>query len=74
MNISNAVSTLATEDELQDLALLCLVGCVADDLLSITDSEAMYNTIVSIESEEHRINAVCDVRADKIIELCLTGK
>jgi len=74
MNLSNTVLTLATEDELQDLALLEVVGEITDDLLSFTDSDAMYNILSAIENEEESIEMLCEARADRIVELCLTGK
>jgi len=74
MNLSNTVLTLATSDELQDMALLSIVGEITDDLLSFTDSDAMYNVLSAIENEEESIEMLCEARADRIVELCLTGK
>jgi len=74
MNLSNTVLTLATPKELQDLALLEVVGEITDDLLSFTDSDAMHNVILAIETEISMIEYVCGKRANRIVELCLTGK
>jgi len=74
MTLSNTVLTLATADELQELALLSIVGEITDDLLSFTDSDAMYNVILTIEEQELQIEIDCMKRANRIVELCLTGK
>lgn len=74
MDLSNTVLTLATADELQELALLSIIGEITDDIFSFTDSDAMYNVVLAIEEQEMWIEIDCAKRANRIVELCLTGK
>jgi len=74
MNLSNTVLTLATPKELQDLMILSVVGRVTDDILSTVQSNVIYRVVITIESEINMIECRCDQRANRIVELCLTGK
>ena len=74
MNLSNTVLTLATPKELQDLMILSVVGRVTDDILLTVQSNRIYSVVMAIEAEIRMIEWVCDERAKRIVELCLTGK
>ena len=74
MNLNEPIFTLATEEELRDLSLLSIMGEVIDNTLALTNSDAIYSIVLSVELEIDVISDMCEWRANRIVKLCQTGQ
>jgi hypothetical protein len=70
----NPLLTLATPKERIKLSTLMALGIIADDLLLVSASSGIYRAALYVESEINILFATLNLRANRVVELCHTGK